>query len=46
MSTLLLYFKRSFRTIFYIYSLMNLANLASCSRVLCTGSGSAQIEKA
>ena len=29
-----------------ICSFINLANLASCSRVLCTGSDTAQIEKA
>ena len=31
---------------FYICSFINLANLASCSKDVCTGSGTAQIEKA
>ena len=32
--------------IYIVRSFINLANLASCSRVLCTGSDTAQIEKA
>ena len=39
--------QRSFRNTSYIIcSFINLANLASCSRVLCTGSDTAQIKKA
>ena len=34
------------KTSYIVCSFINLAHLASCSRVLCTGSDTAQIEKA